>query len=68
MPNYEQVAAGAAAAADGLGQLANPYLREEALPLSTGESIRYWTAKVLAWDQGWKRSREISDRLALIAA
>ncbi|MBB4859623.1 hypothetical protein HNO88_002952 [Novosphingobium chloroacetimidivorans] len=48
------VSAGASAAAIGLSQLDNPFLDESEFPRMTGEPIKIWADKVIAWDDGWK--------------
>lgn len=61
---YMLVSAGAAAAAAGDDQLANPYLEEAKFPRATGETVLLWADKVIAWDCGWKLSRRIAADLS----
>lgn len=47
---------GATAARVGLTIWDSPFLRAEAMPAHTGEPIWEWSAKVLAWEEGWNQA------------
>ena len=62
----EYFAAGAAAARAGLCQTENPFLRSSAFPSVTGETIPAWSAKIMAWDRGWRNRHAGPVQLKLV--
>lgn len=49
---------GAQAARNGWSLFDCPYLRAHEMPGHTGEPIAQWSAKVAAWEAGWKAEVE----------
>ena len=52
---YEEIQKqGANARALNRNQFDNPYYNLENMPVTTGEDLTEWEAKLLAWDMGWQ--------------
>lgn len=44
---------GAVARTSSLSRVSNPFLSITSMPVSTGETLEEWEAKVTSWDIGW---------------
>jgi len=52
--HHEFVELGVAARVAGRAQSDNPMLADGAAPACNSDEFASWSAKLLAWDQGWK--------------
>lgn len=52
---------GAEARALGHNFLQNPYLKSDAMPAATGETIERWQRKHDAWHRGWRMEDLVRD-------